>query len=258
MRIERVLAPNPGPYTGPGTNTYLVGDDKGIVILDPGPLDRDHETAILEALGDRPVESVVVTHTHSDHAPLANPLAGTLGVPALGYAPGPDFDPDGVLTEGDVVVAGDVTLDVVYTPGHSDDHLCFLVGRTLFTGDHIMGGSSVMISDLGTYMDSLRKVGRLDLEKILPGHGEAIDNPVEVVSWYIAHRIERESEILAALSTGARSVTEIVEIVYAAVDPVLHELAGRSVMAHLEKLETEGRIKLIGPDSDTARVEVLR
>lgn len=242
VRIERVLAPNAGPFTGPGTNTWLLESDGRVVVIDPGPVSDPHLDAILAAIGRRSVASVLVTHTHSDHAPLANPLARELEVPSYGHAAGPGFDPDLRLTEGSAVTVGSIALKVIHTPGHSDDHLCFLTGRILFTGDHIMGGSSVMVEDMGSYLRSLERLQGLDLDRLYPGHGPEIERPQEVISWYIAHRLQREQEILEAIVGGAVEVDSIVESVYRNVDPSLYPLAARSVAAHLRKLEEEGRI----------------
>ncbi len=248
MRVDRVLAPNPGPFTGPGTNTYVVGDDEVVAVIDPGPVDRSHEVAIVDAIGDRHVTAVVVTHTHEDHAPLANPLAMGLGVPALGYASGPAFEPDDVLVEGSAVVVGDIRLEVLHTPGHSDDHVCFKAGESLFTGDHIMGGSSVMVTDLGRYMASLERLQGMHFDRMYPGHGPEIEEPDEVVSWYLEHRRQREREILAAVRSGATSVGSVVETVYADVDSSLYPLATHSVVAHLRKLAEDGLVAFSGED----------
>lgn len=242
MRIERVLASNAGPFTGPGTNTWLLESAGEVVVIDPGPIEDPHFEAIVAAIGQRSVASVLVTHSHSDHAPLANPLAKELGVPAYGHSAGPDFDPDLLLSDGSTVPVGEIVLQVIYTPGHSDDHLCFLTGRILFTGDHIMGGSSVMVEDMGRYLRSLERLQAIELERLYPGHGEEIDEPQAVISWYLAHRMQREQEILDAIAGGATDVDAIVEIVYREVDQSLHPLAARSVAAHLRKLEQEGRI----------------
>ena len=242
VRIERVLAPNAGPFTGPGTNTWLLESAGELVVIDPGPISDPHFDAIIGAIGQRSVASVLVTHTHSDHAPLANPLARELEVPAYGHAAGPDFDPDLCLTEGSTVIVGEIALEVIHTPGHSDDHLCFLTERILFTGDHIMGGSSVMVEDMGSYLRSLERLQGLDLDRLYPGHGSEIANPQEIISWYLAHRLQREQEILEAITGGAIGVDAIVEIVYRDVDRSLYPLAARSVAAHLRKLEEEGRI----------------
>jgi glyoxylase-like metal-dependent hydrolase (beta-lactamase superfamily II) len=244
LKIERVLAPNPGPFTSTGTNTWIIDGDGAVAIIDPGPLDRVHERAIVARLGERPVAAVVVTHTHEDHAPLANPLAEALGVPAYGFGPGPGFDPDETLADGSRVAVGTVDLEVVHTPGHAEDHLCFLADRVLFTGDHIMGGSSVMVEDMIGYLRSLERVKRLRATKFYPGHGDIIEDPAGIIDWYVAHRLERERQVLAAVRVGASTVPEVVEIVYREVDPSLHPLAARSVGAHLRKLEAEGAVRL--------------
>lgn len=245
MRIERVLANNPGPFTGPGTNTWVVGDEAGsVAIIDPGPVDGKHAKAILEKVGKRKVEAVLVTHTHPDHAPLANPLARDLGVPAVGYAPGDGFVPAIRLLEGARLDVGDITLQVIHTPGHADDHLCFRVDNALFTGDHIMGGSSVMVEKMGPYLSSLRKLKGTGLERLHPGHGDDMDHPDQVIDWYIAHRMQRHEQIFEAIGNGAGTVPEIVELVYDDVDVSLHPLAGRSVTAHVTLLRDEERIAL--------------
>jgi glyoxylase-like metal-dependent hydrolase (beta-lactamase superfamily II) len=246
VRIERVLANNPGPFTGPGTNTWILDDGEGrVVVIDPGPIDRRHATAIHERVGRRQVEAILVTHTHSDHAPLANPMARDLGVPAVGHAAGPGFDPDVRLLDGARFDVGSLVLEVVHTPGHADDHLCFLTEKVMFSGDHIIGGSSVMVDDLGRYLDSLEKVRGRGLSRIHPGHGEEIDDPDVVIDWYIAHRRQRHEEIFTAIAAGASTVDEIVETVYVDVDSALYPLAARSVEAHLGLLTSEGRIALL-------------
>ncbi len=248
LRIERVLAPNPGPYTGPGTNTWVVGDDETVIVLDPGPVIPGHADAILGVVGDREVSAVIVTHTHEDHAPLANPLARDLDVPAVGYAPGPEFEPDLRVEDGSVISIARTELIVVHTPGHAEDHLCFRLGDSLFTGDHIMGGSSVMVEDMGPYLASLERIHHTGLVRLYPGHGDVMDDPDAVISWYLEHRLERERQILAAIAGGAGSIGEIVETVYADVDTALHPLAARSVVAHLRKLGDEGRVVRSGDE----------
>lgn len=248
LRIDRVLAPNPGPFTGPGTNTWVVGDDTSAVVLDPGPVIGSHADAILALVGDRRVSSVIVTHTHVDHAPLANPLSTDVDAPAIGYAPGPDFEPDVRVVDGSEIDVAGRQLIVVYTPGHSDDHLCFRLGNSLFTGDHIMGGSSVMVEDMGPYLASLERIHRTGLDRLYPGHGDEMDRPDEVISWYLAHRLERERQIVDAIAGGAGSIGAVVETVYADVDPALHPLAARSVVAHLRKLQSEGLARRSGDE----------
>jgi glyoxylase-like metal-dependent hydrolase (beta-lactamase superfamily II) len=245
VKIEKILAPNAGPFTGPGTNTWLL-DTSGVVIIDPGPIIASHRSAIESAVGDREVLAVLVTHSHADHAPLANALARHYEVEALGYAPGDDFTPDRLLADGDSLRIGVEQLTVIHTPGHAPDHLCFLVDRVLFTGDHIIGGSSSMIEDASAYMSSLARLQGMDLSRLFPGHGPEIDEPEAVIDWYVAHRRQRETEILAAVQAGATTLQEVVEEVYRGVDPLLHPLAARSVQAHLQKLFNEHRVVLSG------------
>lgn len=239
MNVQRVLAPNPGPYTGPGTNTYILESSGKIVIIDPGPDDDSHLAAILETIADREPVGVLVTHTHEDHAPLANRLAARLHVPAAGFAPGPGFAPDRELADGDVIAFEGTRVRTIATPGHSPDHVCYLCERALFTGDHIMGGSSVFVEDMTAYLHSLERLQTLDLDVLYPGHGPAMFEPYEVIGQYIEHRMERERQILAAIQTGARSIPEIVHIVYEGVDEALLPLAAIAVRAHLRKLIDE-------------------
>lgn len=247
MRIERVLANNPGVFTGPGTNTWILDDGGGtVVIIDPGPVDTKHGRAIVERVGERSVAAVLVTHTHIDHAPLANPLASDLGVAAIGYAPGPHFAPDERLLDGATLEVGTLDVTVVHTPGHADDHLCFRAGNALFTGDHIMGGSSVMVDDMGPYLRSLEKLKGIGLERLHPGHGDEMERPDEVIDWYVAHRLQRHEQIYQAIVDGRSAVSDIVELVYSDVDSSLHPLAARSVVAHLTLLSDQGRITFDG------------
>lgn len=240
MRVEKVLAPNPSPWTGPGTNTWVIGDDHEALVLDPGPVIDAHADAIATTVGGRRVVAVVVTHTHLDHAPLANPLAGNWRTVSLGYAPSDEFVPDARLVEGSTIAVAGSELEVLHTPGHADDHLCFVLDRWMFTGDHIMGGSTVMVQDLTAYLASLRKVRDRALDRLFPGHGPEIDDPAGVIDHYISHRLEREEQVIAALRSGAGSIGAIVEDVYADVDAALHPIAAHSVAAHVGKLVDDG------------------
>lgn len=245
-RVVKLLAPNPGPYTGPGTNTYVLVDQDECVVIDPGPVINTHRAAIVETIAALQPTGIVVTHTHPDHAPLANPLGIELEVPVYGYAPGPDFDPDRTLRDGQAVRFGRTEARVIYTPGHASDHICLAVGDTLFTGDHIMGGSTVVIEDLAAYLDSLRRLQHDDWSRLYPGHGPEIEEAAALIQEYIDHRLERERQILDALRGGAGSVGEIVGVVYADVNRALHPIAAHSVAAHLNKLAAEGRVRWSG------------
>jgi glyoxylase-like metal-dependent hydrolase (beta-lactamase superfamily II) len=243
VRLERVLAPNPGPYTGPGTNTYVVEFDGLSAVIDPGPVIATHLSAIERALGDSQAVAVLVTHTHPDHAPAANPLARRLAVPALGFAPGPAFDPTELLSDGEEVAVGGGRIRVVHTPGHTPDHVCFLTQGVLFTGDHIMGGSTVIIEDAADYMESLRRVLHLQPAHICPGHGPEIDDATGMIEAYIAHREERERQVLEAVTAGADTVGAIVEVVYPDLDATLVPAAVFQVETQLKKLSADGLLE---------------
>ena len=242
MTVVRVLAPNPGVYTGPGTNTYVISDRGEVVVLDPGPVIGSHLVAILEVVGDRTPVGVIATHTHPDHAPLANPLAQRLDVPVYGFEAGPEFTPDVRLADGAAVAVGGVELVAVHTPGHTRDHLCFRLGEVLFTGDHIMGGSTVVMEDAAAYLASLYRVRDLAVTRIEPGHGPAMDDAGAVIDGYIEHRREREAEILAAIRGGATTVGEVVDAVYSFVPPELRAAATHQVIVQLHKLYADGEV----------------
>jgi len=244
IEVVRVLAPNPGPFTGPGTNTYLIHDGEHALILDPGPIIESHRLAIEATLGGLVPAGVVVTHNHSDHAPLANPLAATLGCATFGYSAGPDFTPDVTVADGDTIAVGTEQLTAVHTPGHTSDHLCFLMGRELFTGDHIMSGSTVVIEDAAAYLDSLHRVAALGATRLRPGHGNLLEDAAAAVAAYIEHRLERERQIVAAVGRGAGTVEEIVEAVYEGIDPVLMPAAAWQVQVQVKKLISENRLFL--------------
>jgi len=257
--VSRVTAPNPSVMTGPGTNTYLVGSER-LVAIDPGPDDPGHLAAIAVAAGGR-LETIVVTHTHPDHAPGAAALAGLTGARVLGFGARDGFEPDGVLGEGDVV-AGDLPLLAVHTPGHASNHLCYLAelgagARVLFSGDHIMGGSTVVIGppdgDMAAYLTSLERLLGLELTVIAPGHGPLLPDPEAVINGYINHRLAREAAVRAALDArGSARIEEIVGDVYTDVPEALHPIARFSVWAHLRKLRADGHARSTDPDDVTA------
>lgn len=246
MKIELVLAPNPGIMTGPGTNTWIVSDAGRAAVIDPGPMIPAHLDAVVTALADHTPVAVLVTHTHPDHAPAANPLGSRLGVPVIGPAAGPDFSPDRRIADGDTVAVGAGTIVALATPGHTSDSTCYLADGALFTGDHIMGGSTVMVEDMTAYMTSLQRVLDTAPRVIHPGHGPVIDDPATVVAGYLAHRREREAQILAAVRAGAATVGAVVAAVYADIDAALHPAAAVSVDAHLRALAAAGRVRYGG------------
>ncbi|MGH9293387.1 MAG: MBL fold metallo-hydrolase [Acidimicrobiales bacterium] len=250
--------------TGPGTNSYLVGASE-LVAIDPGPKDDAHVGALLEAASRRGgrICAVLVTHTHPDHAPGATALGARAGAPLLGWGERDGFVPDRVLRDGDHVGTGDGELTALHTPGHASNHLCYMLSepRILFSGDHIMGGSTVVIAppdgDMAAYLSSLSRLARLSppIGAIAPGHGAMIRNPVEVIEQYRAHRLAREASVLAVLgSRGGAGVgiDEIVAEIYVEVPVELHPIARYSVWAHLLKLRGESKAACERPDDISA------
>jgi len=251
--VRRIVADNPGMMTGPGTNTYLVGIDE-IAVIDPGPGDAAHLDAIAGCGGDR-IRWILLTHTHEDHSPGALLEPDRTGAEILAFGPGEGRGKvrlDGTLGDGDVIEATEFHLTALHTPGHASNHLCYLLNeeRTLFTGDHIMQGSTVVIAppdgDMAAYLASLDRLKaiRPRLKTIAPGHGYVIDDPQTTIDGYIAHRLEREQQVLAALrDQGPTTIADIVEALYADVPAELHPVARRSVWAHLRKLVDDGVAK---------------
>jgi len=246
VKVDLVLAPNPGPMTGPGTNTWLAAAGGEAVVIDPGPVIDTHLDAIVAALAGVTPVAIVVTHTHPDHAPAAQPLAKRLSVPTIGPGPGGGFSPDRRVADGDGVEFGGARLVALATPGHTPDSTCYRLEDALFTGDHIMGGSTVMVEDMKRYLDSLRMLHRTGLRVIYPGHGPIMRDPDRTIAEYLEHRLQRETQILEAVRRGAATVGAVVQNVYAEVDPVLHPAAAVSVEAHLRKLADEGVVAYRG------------
>jgi glyoxylase-like metal-dependent hydrolase (beta-lactamase superfamily II) len=253
-RVTRVLAPNPSPLTLEGTNTFVVGEPGAAtaVVIDPGPDDEGHATAVVGAGGGRGVELVLLTHTHIDHAEGARAFAGRVGAPLAALAPGwasPDA-PD--LATGDPVAAAGLELRPLPTPGHAADHCCFELAadRAVFTGDHVLGRGTTVVEwpggDMRAYLASLELLADLRPERLYPGHGPLVPDAVARVEGYLAHRLDREAQVLAALAAGDRTPAEVVARVYTAVDPALHPAAELSVRAHLAKLVREGRVATDG------------
>jgi glyoxylase-like metal-dependent hydrolase (beta-lactamase superfamily II) len=274
--VRRVLAPNAGPYTYTGTETYLVGADERIAVIDPGPDDPRHIAALVEAIGDAEVAAIMCTHTHRDHSPAASPLAERTGAPVVGCAPlvlddsGPRADaafdrtyaPDRVLADGEGMTGPGWTLTAVATPGHTSNHLCFALEQSgaLFTGDHVMGWSTSVIvppdGDMGAYMASLDKLyARADEGRdrvYYPAHGPQIDKPRQLVRGMIGHRRQRENQILRILGEGPHDAADFVPKMYKGLDPRLAGAAEMSVTAHLVDLERRGMVARSG-DAWTAR-----
>ena len=251
--VRRLTAPNPGMMTGPGTNAYIVGTS-ALALIDPGPEDDTHLAAMVAAVGDR-LRWILCTHTHKDHSPGARALQAATGAEVIGMrAPqhaNQDiaFAPDRVFAHDDVLDCGEFTLRAIHTPGHASNHLCYLLDREklLFTGDHIMQGSTVVINppdgDMVAYLQSLESLLALDIARVAPGHGHPIETAHAEAKRLIAHRLAREQKVIDAFSVNnPATLDELVPIVYADVSPRLHTVARRSLHAHLLKLAHDGRV----------------
>lgn len=262
--IARLLARNPSPYTYTGTQTYLVGDDDAVIVVDPGPDMDEHVDAIIDAVGTRDLVAISCTHTHRDHSPASRPLKEKTGAPIIGCAPlsleatGPradasfdsDYAPDRVLEDGEVLHAGSVSMTAIATPGHTSNHLCFAAAGALITGDHVMGWSTTVVvppdGDMGDYMKSLDKLRQREDEVYYPAHGPAIERPQRLVRHMIGHRLQREKQIMGRLEAGDRTIDELVANCYPGLDKRLVPAAGGSVHAHLVELRRQGRVEQDG------------
>jgi glyoxylase-like metal-dependent hydrolase (beta-lactamase superfamily II) len=255
--IRRIVAPNPSMMTGPGTNTYLLGKCE-VAVLDPGPDHPGH----LAAIRDRapgPIRWIIVTHTHADHSPGATSLARLTGAELIGALPpngvqqDETFVPDRVLEDGDLIESSDFRLRAVHTPGHASNHFCFHHKKRnwLFTGDQVIDGSTVVINppdgNMKDYLQSLERLMSIGCNAIAPGHGELIEDPARVMQWIIDHRLKREARVYDAVNSN-RGLTsdQLVAFVYEDVPTHLHVLAERSLLAHLQKLEDDGRCYMNG------------
>lgn len=254
-RLIRITADNGSIMTGPGTNCYLIGggDANEWAALDPGPASDAHVQAIVDA-APGPIRWIFVTHTHKDHSPAAQALKARTGAQLLGMAAlhaewqDTAFQPDVPLRGGEVFqLPGDSTLRVIHTPGHAGNHLCYLLDeeRLLFTGDHVMQGSTVVINppdgDMGAYLKSLRELIELDLDWLAPGHGFLMPRPRQAMQQIVAHRLKREAKVLQAFAgREPYSMDQLLAVVYDDVPPKLHAMARRSLHAHLLKLRDDG------------------
>ncbi|HEV2363039.1 MAG TPA: MBL fold metallo-hydrolase [Caulobacteraceae bacterium] len=259
--IRRVTADNPGPFTFKGTGTYIVGA-REVAVIDPGPDDPAHLAALRRAIERERVAAVLVTHHHLDHSPLARPLAEATGATIFGRPAPPRRDESGVRTEEgrddflpDVVVADGRrfegpgwTLQALATPGHTSNHICYALAEenALFSGDHIMGWSTTVVTppdgDMDAYMASLEKVAARRFATLWPTHGPPVTEPAPFLAAYAEHRRERERQILAELGRGKRRIADIVPRLYASVDKRLWPAAARSVWAHMIALVRNGRV----------------
>jgi len=252
-RVRRINAPNPGVMTGPGTNTYLIGRDE-VAVLDPGPLIDSHVEAILAA-GEGKIRWLVATHTHPDHSPAWLPLKEATGAEVIGAKPWDDmfqddtFAPDVEVYQDYLLDTDEFRLQAVHTPGHVGNHYCYFLEEEgmLFTGDHIMEGSTVVIvppsGDMKAYIESLKLLLEYPLKSMAPGHGKVIDDPEGAVSWLVDHRLKREQKVVDGLEKITEGdLDELVLVVYDDVDKSIHHMAKLSLTAHLIKLEQDGRV----------------
>ena len=254
--VRRITAGNASVFTGPGTNTYLVGMNE-VTVVDPGPALDSHIEAIVGASGT--IKQIVVNHTHPDHSPGVKLLQEAVDVPAYGLITettkhqDKTFMPKKLLSDGDIMEEKEFTLEVIHTPGHASNHLCYLVKEEglIITGDHIMNGSTVVISppdgNMKHYIESLEKLKNYNLQSIAPGHGEIMKEPQLVAEWIIKHRLDREEKVADALKkAGKGNPDSLVNNVYDDVDASLFPIAKWSLQAHLLKLAEEGRAKQDG------------
>ncbi len=283
--LRRVLAPNPSPMTFRGTNTYIVGTGT-VAIIDPGPDDRSHLQAILTALGPgETVSHILVTHSHMDHSPLARPLADATGAPVLAFGTHLDgrsavmdrlvrdgltgggegidhaFAPDHRIDEGDRITGDDWQVDVIRTPGHTANHLSFAWNGALFTGDHVMGWASSLVSppdgDLTAFMASCRKLQARTDRIYYPGHGAPVTIPAERINWLVAHRLSREAQILAQLDASPDTVSGLTGQIYTDTPPALLPAAERNVLAHVIDLHARTLVGFTPPLTRTTLITRL-
>jgi len=278
-RIRRVVAPNPGPFTYTGTGVYIIGEGE-VAVLDPGPVIAEHEAALDAALNGEKVTHVLVTHHHLDHSPMARVLAakhGCLvyamspagGIPAGGEVrleAGDDvgFYPDEEVRDGHHFAGPGWTLRALHTPGHTSNHVCYALEEenTLFSGDHIMAWSTSVVSppdgSMGDYIAQLQRIRELDFDIIWPTHGPSIDEPGPFIDAYLAHRFERERQVIAQLAAGRTNIKQMVEEMYADVDKRLHPAAAHSVLGHMIYLVEKGLVDCAGEPSLDSEYRLIR
>jgi len=260
--IRRVIANNPGPFTFRGTGTYIIGRGE-VAVIDPGPDLPEHLDAILAAIAGETVKAILVTHNHADHSPLARPLADRTGAVTYGcpiaVPPGAaevkmdDDHDEGFVADITVCAGGKIegpgwTFEAIPTPGHTSNHICYALAQenALFSGDHIMGWSTTVIvppdGDMGDYYESLRTISNRGFSTLWPTHGPPITEPAPFIDAYLAHRLDRERQILEQLTQGRERIADMVPIMYAAVDARLHPAAAQSVLAHMLHLVKSGQV----------------
>jgi len=279
--IRRVIANNPTKYSYRGTGTYIVGEPGGdVVVIDPGPNLDEHRDALVAALAGQHVRAILVTHCHADHSPLAAWLREETKAPTVAFGPhgAVDLDededtdvkveeaidlafaPDIHAADGDAVAEiGGAPMRAVFTPGHTSNHMCFSfeAERALFTGDHVMGWSTTVVSppdgDMRAYMDSLAKVAGRHDATLWPTHGNPVTEPQPFLEAYLDHRVDREAQVLARVRAGDAQIVDIVKVLYANVREELHKAAGRSVFSHLVKLIDDGQVHVVGDGPATLK-----
>lgn len=265
-RVRRVIAENPGPFTYLGTGVYIIGEGE-VAVIDPGPMLEPHFEALKNALKGERITHVLVTHSHMDHSPLAHPLAKWAGCQVFGIGAGSPtesevrmeagddlrFKPDVTVRDGDVFKGPDWTVEAITTPGHTSNHVCYALKEenALFSGDHVMGWSTTVISppdgDMGDYFASLDKVKARGFSTIWPTHGPPVTNVAPFLDAYIAHRKAREQMIVDRLKAGDTLIPEMVKVIYKDVDKRLHPAACHSVLAHIIHLVETGKVNADGP-----------
>jgi glyoxylase-like metal-dependent hydrolase (beta-lactamase superfamily II) len=280
--IRRVLCNNPSPFTYKGTVSYIVGRGR-VAIIDPGPDDPAHSTALLDAVRGETVTHIFVTHTHRDHSPGTVAIKAATGAqvlaegphraarslhvgeaPRLDAANDTDFEPDRRLADGEVVHGDGWTIEAVTTPGHTANHMAFAFkeANAVFSGDHVMAWSTPVVAPpdgaMGDYMATLQKLAKRSEPLYFPGHGPAVRNAPRFVAAYILHRKAREAAILNRLAKGESEIPALVEAIYLNLDPRLIKAAGMSVLAHLEELVARGEAATDGPASITGRYRLAK
>lgn len=269
-QLSRITAPNSGPFTFHGTNSYLIGKES-VAIIDPGPIIDDHIAAIIKAVEGRPVTHIIVTHTHADHSPAAKVLAGHFNAPTYGegaHRPSrdlylgesnpldasadKDFTPDVNVRHGEIIAGEGWTLEAIATPGHTANHLAYSLKEEniLLSGDHVMAWSTSIVAppdgSMSDFMSSLDTLMARDEHTFFPGHGGRVEKPDKFMRGLKTHRLMREASILEHLKTGECTIPAMVKIMYSSTNPVLHGAASLSVLAHLEDLVARGLVETDG------------
>lgn len=277
--VRRVIANNPSAFTFRGTGTYIIGKGK-VAVIDPGPVLDDHIDVLMRTLANEEVSHILITHTHMDHSPAAKIIKEKTGAKTYGYGPhgagkiergvqveeggDMDFQPDVKVNHGDIIEGDGWTMECVYTPGHTSNHICYalLQEKSLFTGDHVMGWSTSIISppdgDMTDYMNSLNLLLDRDDETYWPTHGTCINDPKEYVRSFIAHRQEREQQIITCLDNDLVHIKDMVPTMYTELNPNMYGAAARSVLAAIIRLIDQGQVRSDGEPSLQCKYAAVR